>query len=123
LESTQAVVDRLIELTQLVEGFEVEPSKAELREIAGELQGEKVKARKIAQPFLGSKEPHFVGNVFEMMRRPGDRPLWRPSCSYRSNCVPLGVAELEYCDSSNCEVGVIQFSNSKTMGGQAVQEL
>jgi hypothetical protein len=46
----------------------MEPSKTELREITWELQGEKTKAQKIAQPLLGSKDSHVTGKAFKMMR-------------------------------------------------------
>jgi hypothetical protein len=40
-------VDQIIALAQLEEGIKVEPSEAELREIAGRLNSEKAKAQKM----------------------------------------------------------------------------
>ncbi len=52
----------------LVEGFEVEPSKAELREISRELHGEKGRSQIMAQPLLRSEIPLIVDKVFGMVQ-------------------------------------------------------
>jgi hypothetical protein len=59
--------NRIVELTQLVEGFEMEPSKAKLQEISRELQRERSKAQKMAELLLGSEDPFMVEKTFEMM--------------------------------------------------------
>jgi hypothetical protein len=69
MDTLHTVIGRIILLTQLVKGFEMEPNVAELREIAGEPQDEKAKAHKKPQPLLGSKDPHVphvAGKAFEM---------------------------------------------------------
>jgi hypothetical protein len=47
----------------------MEPSKEELQEIAGELLNEKGKEQQIAQPLLGSRDPHTImKKAFKVMR-------------------------------------------------------
>jgi hypothetical protein len=49
----------------------MEPIEAGLREIAGELQGEKAKAQKMAKPLRGSKNPHLREKACEMVEEAG----------------------------------------------------
>ncbi len=64
----QAIVDRIVELVQLTEEFEIEPSKAELKENAGELQNEKANSRKMAQPLMSSRDSFSTQRACVMMR-------------------------------------------------------
>ncbi len=68
LEPLQAAVSRMFDLAQLVEGFEVEPCKAELQEISRELQGEKSKVQEIAQLLFCSKDPLIAEKAFKVMQ-------------------------------------------------------
>jgi hypothetical protein len=54
--------------TQLVEGFEMEPSEIKLRAIAGEIQNETGRAQRTAQPLLSFRDPHTMEKAFNMMR-------------------------------------------------------
>jgi hypothetical protein len=54
-------LDRIAELAQLVKGLKLEPSEAELREIAKELQGMKSKVQSMAHPLIRSENPATNG--------------------------------------------------------------
>jgi hypothetical protein len=62
------VVGRMAKLPQLLEGFNMEPSEVELREITRDLQNKKSKSQKIVQPLLSSKDPLSAEKAFEVMR-------------------------------------------------------
>lgn len=62
------MVSRAAELAELVEGFNMEPRETEPQEIVGELQHEKAKAQKIANPLLTMNDVLVVEKAFEMMR-------------------------------------------------------
>jgi hypothetical protein len=72
LEALRAALEKTAELAQLVEGFELEPSEVELREISRELHEEKGRAQVIPQPLLRSENPLTVVKAFGMVQKDGE---------------------------------------------------
>jgi hypothetical protein len=111
LKSLQAVIGRIVKLVQLVEGFEIQSSEAELREIAGELLSEKANAEKLAQPLLGSKQhgnsvhddaegqggaQQGQSRVGKLLRRLGLLQDGLETSSIRSQLQPWGTTNQRY---------------------------
>jgi hypothetical protein len=69
LEALRAALEKTAELAQLVEGFELEPSEVELREISRELHEEKGRAQVIPQLLLRSENPLTVVKAFGMVQK------------------------------------------------------
>ncbi len=74
--SLHAAMDIIIELAQLMERFEMEPSEAQLREIVRDLQGKKTKAQKIAQPILNLCDPYVVRKAFKIIKKAEEASQW-----------------------------------------------
>jgi hypothetical protein len=64
LKPLHSAVGRIAKIAQLLEGFNIDPSKAELRTIAGELQNENAKAQKKVQIGLSSIDLHMAEKWF-----------------------------------------------------------
>jgi hypothetical protein len=64
----RAALDRVAELAQLVEGFEWEPSEAELKEIGREPAGSKDRVLTLAQALVKSNDPAVAREAHEVAR-------------------------------------------------------
>ncbi len=82
LDPLKVVLERMSELVQLMEGFELEPSKAEIMEISQAICNERKKAQKIAQPLLRSENSMVANKTFMTMQREPLLRAGRGSASY-----------------------------------------
>jgi hypothetical protein len=91
LKSLRSVLNKIVELAQLVEGFELEPSEIELRSINKELAWCKAKIHSLTRTFIASDDPAVAVDVHELLGEANEVMTRGQKCIHRL-LQRLGVA-------------------------------